>query len=263
MEPTCAALAAALNIDASAAAVVLEDSVRAMPDAPLSQLIAMAEPALQRHLGGSAWRVIAPMQGSNVVGRLRVERSLQAVQNSSFDENTVLVVDQVLLPSRQRIRFCSLAVHWRAEKRSSRCRKLWLLPRTRRNEWGLHEKWSLQSKRAHVAAACLSFAMASRKVNALPGLHFKILLGTVQCQQNTMFSSHNTHCRGYAARWNRLRARSVCCWRELAGLQCLAGGGRRGSAEGLRCCAESATNRCAEPRSTARKGDRRLCSLLL
>lgn len=95
MQPTCSALASALKMDQQAAAVALEDSIRAMPDAPAAQLAAAIEPRLRRHLGGSTWRLIAAMEAPAVSGRLRVERSLEAVQNEVYQEATVLVVDQV------------------------------------------------------------------------------------------------------------------------------------------------------------------------
>lgn len=97
MQPTSSALATALKLDQEAAQVALEDSVRAMPDAPAAQLAAAIEPRLRRHLGGSTWRLIAAMQGPSVTGRLRIEHSLQAVQNDEYGEATVLLVNQVRL----------------------------------------------------------------------------------------------------------------------------------------------------------------------
>lgn len=97
MQPTCSALATALKLDQQAAAVALEDSVRAMPDAPAAQLAATIEPHVRRHLGGSTWRLIAAMEAPYVAGRLRVEHSLAAVQNDTYDEATVLLVNQVCL----------------------------------------------------------------------------------------------------------------------------------------------------------------------
>ena len=95
MEATGGALADALHVDHEAAKVAIEDAVRAMPHAPLAQLLAPLEQALQKHLGGSMWRIVSPMQTGVVVGRLRFEQSLAAVQDLVLQEPTVIVVEQV------------------------------------------------------------------------------------------------------------------------------------------------------------------------
>ena len=95
MEATCSPLAGALQVDQEAGKIAIEDAVRAMPHAPLAQLLAPLEQALQKHLGGSMWRIVSPMKAGAVVGQLRFEKSLAAVQDLVLQEPTVIVVEQV------------------------------------------------------------------------------------------------------------------------------------------------------------------------
>lgn len=94
MEATCSPLASALQVDQNAAKISIEDAVRAMPHAPLAQLLAPLEQALQKHLGGSMWRIVSPMQSGAVVGRLRFEQSLAAVQDHVLQEPTIIIAEQ-------------------------------------------------------------------------------------------------------------------------------------------------------------------------
>lgn len=98
MEPTCTELANALHIDQEAAKLAMEDAVRGMPHAPLAQVLAPVDSALQKLLGGSLWRIVSPIQSASgsVIGKLRLERSLANVQEHVYAEPTVIVAEQVL-----------------------------------------------------------------------------------------------------------------------------------------------------------------------
>lgn len=94
MEATCGPLADALHVDQGAAKIAVEDAVRAMPHAPLAQVLAPVEQVLQKLLGGSVWRIVSPMQSGAAVGRLRFEQSLAAVQDLVLQEPTIIIAEQ-------------------------------------------------------------------------------------------------------------------------------------------------------------------------
>lgn len=96
LAPARAALESALNLHGGAAEVAVEDTVRSLPHAPASQVLAVALPALHAALGMDPWRIVAPFGArGTVAGRLQHVASLAEVQHSTYDEPTVLVVDQV------------------------------------------------------------------------------------------------------------------------------------------------------------------------
>lgn len=95
MEATCRPLASAVNVDKGAAQVAIEDAVRAMPHAPLAQLLSPLELTLQKLLDGSMWRIVSPMQSGSVTGRLRFEKSLAAVQDLELEVPTIIIAEQV------------------------------------------------------------------------------------------------------------------------------------------------------------------------
>lgn len=97
LSPTSVAMAKQLGIDALAAETATEDTLRAGPHAPLAQLLAGAEPAITAALGMSAWRVISPGV-FKPVGFVRQFASLRDALAETFDENTVLLVDEVCIP---------------------------------------------------------------------------------------------------------------------------------------------------------------------
>ena len=99
LAPAGAALANTLSIGTAQAETAVEDSVRAMPQAPLAQLLALLEPALQRAVGAPAWRIIAPITAGQpeVRGLLAATSALGPIQDTVYDEPTVLIVGQVCL----------------------------------------------------------------------------------------------------------------------------------------------------------------------
>lgn len=263
MQPTCSALATALKLDQAAAAVALEDSVRAMPDAPASALLAAIEPRLRRYLGGGAWRLVAAMPSANVVGRLHIERSLSAVQDHAYDEATVLLVDQVrcMRAGESVRRDCERAVppasttlppHAVLPPLSvCRCSRVCCVQQASRlSRRSFHRPTAIMAVAHCFSARPHPYTLVTRltvKRLTVPSVLTRLMLQQHQSLRPSCISGAHVACtrdldshRGHGVDW----------W-------------RRGLAAGLRCGAVPATDRRAESRRAARARYRSLCRVLL
>jgi len=98
LQPTASHLGGIMNLPGGPVGGFSEEVVRGTPAAPLSQVVGVTEPSLRRMLGAGDWLLVS--RGSedtagSVQGVVRLQASLQDVQFKTYNEPTILVVDNI------------------------------------------------------------------------------------------------------------------------------------------------------------------------